>query len=233
MSENYNIPLHYKKGVFGVNELKSASEEECILLSLGEYDVLSYPLYGRENRIYSVTKDAANNTMQAAYDDKGNIRRIDVETDGKRRLVFINFCDAEAAKQELSDFMQLSARRMCSETIAASKKEKFARLFIERFYDGEAADIAIRPGSEKYAKYILESSGGNAEDLDFSGEYPIIDRIECDINMLGTLLCCARPEVRNDLFNFAVDILRKKIEEDVLDVIEKTDDFKFIVDEYD
>lgn len=237
MENEYNIPLKFRAGQYNLTKLLSGSES-AITFSLKAGGVCSYsvPYYGTEVRLYGITEQIIRDALFATYDDNGQLKYIEIVSNDEVRLIYIHFLDNECAKEEILDFAAQSASIISNELIAC--KEKVARLFIEYFYDGEAVDFAAKIGTVADKQAIIDRlSGGDGqhdlEIVDNCGDYPFKNRIECDTNTFSVMLLCAAPEFRSELFGLAVDIMEKYIKDKVVDVLDKSSDFKFIVSEYD
>lgn len=239
MADKYKIPLHFKKGKFNLKDL-SQNDDNSIVLSLGQYDILSYlvPEYETEVRIYSVNEQDVKETLSAVYDDNGQLENIKFCHNGKTKLVYIHFNDDEDAKEKIWNFSKFNADKISDEIIKC--KEKTARLFIEYFYDGVAVDFAAKVGTVADKQAVIDSLSEKAKQrgldktvIDNCGDYPHKNRIVCDTDTFGIMLLCANPDINSELFGFAVSVMTNHIKERVLDIIDKSDDFKFIVQEYD
>lgn len=232
MKDKYNIPLQFKNGKFSLAKL-STIDDNCLLLSHDDYDILSYfvPEYGTDVRIYSVTEEDIKETLFAVYNENGQLENIEITCSGKTKLVYIHFSDNENAKENMWKFANFYAVKISDRIISC--KEKVARLFIEYFYDGAAVDFAAKVGTVRDMQSIIEQYGEGTTAVDNCGDYPYENRVECDSDTLGIMLLCSEPDFRSDLFGFAVYVMINSIKERVLDVIDKAEDFKFIAKEYD
>ena len=239
MISEYAIPLFFKEGKFGFNEL-AASDKNALSLYVDECSVLSYnvPKYGTQARLYDIDAQQILNNLYATYNDNGELQYAELIDNNDVILLYINLNDNDTAKQEISDFAIQSAD-IISDELRKCKNEA-ARLFIEYFYDGEAVDFAAKIGTTADKQALLNSLSDKARKrgleetvIDNCGDYPFENRIECDSITLGTMLQCADPEIRSELFYLAVEIMTKNIKDSVIDVIDKSDDFKFIAKEYD
>ncbi|MDE5569786.1 MAG: hypothetical protein K2I82_03935 [Ruminococcus sp.] len=230
MENIYRIPLKFSTGKYSLPELVSA-DRDFLEMNLDKYGILTYrvPKYGTEVRIYSVEPKILKNTMKAQYDDSGNLEYADFKRNNRRELIYIRL-DEESAKMTIYQFARFQAD-MISEKII-HRREKMSRIFVEYFYDG-SVDFAIKPCSVEDFRQLAKSCGNCMDSLDSSGEYPHENRIECDRDTLSVMLLCVPDSLSTELFYFAVYVMTEKIKENILDRIEKTDDFKFIAEEYD
>ncbi len=239
MVTEYKIPLKFKSGKYNLTELL-ADSEHVFILSLGECGVLTYsvPEYGTKVRLYNITEQIIQNTLFATYDDCGCLKYLELIKDDEIRLVYINFTDSENAKEEIVDFAVQSADIISNELIKC--KDKVARLFVEYFCDGESVDFAAKIGTVADKQAVIDSLSERAKKqgleksvINNCGDYPYKNRIECDNNTLGIMLLCAMPCQYSELFDLAVDIMTEHIKNNVIDAIDKSDDFKFISSQYD
>ncbi len=92
---------------------------------------------------------------------------------------------------------------------------------------------------DDYHKYI-ESKGKNYKRRD----YPVADSsanyrnypnnsIVPDIDTLRIMLLCTDNGFDCELYGFSIHVMTQRIKNNVLDKLDKTDDFKFIAEEYD
>ncbi|MBR1736845.1 MAG: hypothetical protein IJ736_07495 [Firmicutes bacterium] len=232
MLQKYNIPLNYKSGKYGLGELSSVSKDSLVLF-LKETGVLTYstPNYKTEVRLYCITENMLKESLAVNYNNEGQLKYIKIIQENGEKLVYINLIDNNSAKNEIFNFCEYNANLISEKLL--TYKEKIARIFIERFYDGEAVDISARIGTVDDMNTILEKYDGDLDAVDNSGDYPLDNRIECDNDTLGVILMCSPPEHSDDLFDFAVANITNRIKSRVLELIDKSDDFKFISEEYD
>ena len=229
MEKTFYIPLKYNEGDYLAAELPK--QGECLVIEQTKFDYLIYllPVYGTEVRRYSVKTEDAEKTMMVRYDKEGDIVHVDVKCGRRRRLVYMNFPDDEAAKETVYRFCSFEGERLCRET--AKYGGKVSRVFIEKFYDGEAADFAVKMASPEEVAAVRAAGGDSAADN--SGEYGSEKRIECDVDTWGAMILCGSPEFRADMFGFGAFIMQRAIEENALPKLNKAADFRFIVNEYD
>lgn len=231
MATEYKIPLTFKSGKYGLSELSSDSTE-ALTLSLGDFDVLSYhtPEQGIEVQLYStagfmMTEQVIKDGLSAVYDDDGQLNYVVLAQGDAVRLVFISYRDDAAAKREVLGFAEKNAD-MISEQLLR-RKEKAARLFIEYYKDTEGFDFAVKFATAADKQAVIDSYGEDA--ADGSGNYPSGNRIECDKKTFQIMLLCAPCE----LMDMAIATMIEGIKMRVIDKLDKTDDFRFIVEDYD
>ncbi|MDE6664569.1 MAG: hypothetical protein K2K14_00015 [Ruminococcus sp.] len=243
MTENYNIPLNYKEGTYKPEEMENFSGEVINIEYIG-FDMFRYivPKYDREVRIYGVPK---NPVFTATYDSDGVIKHIELHRENRTELVYINFKDNEHAKENIWQYSCFWGDRI-SETILEHKR-KVSRLFIDYFYDGESVNFLVNIYTpedvqqvlDDYHKYI-ESKGKNYKRRDYpvadsSGNYRNYpnNSIVPDIDTLRIMLLCTDNGFDCELYDFSIHVMTERIKNNVLDKLDKTDDFKFIAEEYD
>lgn len=239
MITEYKIPLQFKPGKFHLNELP-ANNKDVLLLSCGKYDILSYfvPKYRTEVRLYNITEQLIQNYLYATYNDNGQLKYVELIQDDDVRLLFISYIDDADARAEVLDYAEQSAYIISCELLKC--KEKVSRLFIEYYRDCEAMDFAAKIGTVAEKQVLIDSLGEKANRRDFvemvtnnSGNYPHEKRIECDRYTLEIMMLCANPDIQIELLDMAIDVMTNIIRDNVVDKLNKSDDFKFIAEEYD
>lgn len=230
---DYIVPLQFKAGEFKFNELNAADGDTLTLCYDEEYQLLTYdaPLYGNEVRIYTVPRELMPNGLTAVYDNNGTLDKVEFSEGERTRLFYIWFKNINKSERGVLKFVKEDADKISKEIIG--RKQTLARLFIEKFYDGEAVDIAVKTATAEEMQAVINKYDGKLITADNSGNYPIANRIELDREALGVMLMCTLGHFRNMLFNKATEAFEERIKKRVLDKIDKTDDFKFICEEYD
>lgn len=229
----YTVPLQFKAGTFKFNELDPSDEDTLTLCYDEKYQLLTYdaPLYGNEVRIYTVPREQMPNGLTAVYDDTGTLDKIEFTGGERTRLFYIRFKNISKSERGVLKLVKEEADKISKEIIG--RKQTLARLFIEKFYDGEAVDIAVKTATAEEMQAVIDEYDGELRTADNSGNYPVENRIELDREALGVMLMCTLCHFQNMLFNKAAEAFEERIKKRVLDKIDKTDDFKFICDEYD
>ncbi|MDO5156132.1 MAG: hypothetical protein Q4D51_09225 [Eubacteriales bacterium] len=227
-----HVPLHYENGIYKLRELVQKNED-CLELSLSEYDVLEYdtPTFNSEVRMYSVKEDALSDTMEVIYDEKGLLKKITYVCDGQRTLVYINMSDSVVVSEEITNYILTNAEVMAKQLL--EKNGKVYRLFFDYFYDGEAVDYSAMIGFEADLQAIVDEYDGDHEVLDNSGNYPQENCVRADIDYLGVMLMCMDPKVVNQAFNDICEKMTDSIEKLVVDKLDKAEGFEIISGEYD
>lgn len=229
----YDVPLEYKMGEFTIEKTDSIDADDFLELEYDEkYKTLSYDEPKSENtvNIYSVPHEAVKDT-KAVYDDRGKLSRITLTHDGRERLIYIRYGKMMDSKVSVLEFLRNREEKILSEI--TKRGGMFARLFIESFYDGDAVDIAVKTATPEEMQAVIDENGGDVESADYSGEYPVENRIELDNETLRIMLLCTNGKYRDKLFAACVDEIADYIKKHVLDSINKTDNFRFICEAYD
>lgn len=237
--KEYKIPLKFKSGRFHFSEL-TANNEDVLLLSHGEYDILSYfvPKYRTEVRLYNIAEKLIQDCLYVTYNDNGQLKYVELIQDDDIELVFISYIDDADAKTEVFDYAEQSADIISNELLKC--KEKVSRLFIEYYREVGVIDFAAKIGTVADKQTVINSLGEKAKQHDFvemaidnSGNYPHKNRIECDRDTLNIMMLCANPDIQHELLITAIDMMTNIIKNNVVDKLDKSDDFKFIAEEYD
>ena len=203
-------------------------------------NVLSYAVPGKGNvvRLYSLDKQDVLSHLTATYRDSGELYCVELRDGEDVLLVYLHCLDANDAKAEILDFAEQSAEQIAE--VLLKSHEKVFRLFIEHFYDGESFDFAAKIATEADWQTVLdnavERAGDRANDprfaqmlMNHSGNYPHKNRVPCDTHTIRIMLQCAPC----DLYEFVVRKMTERIKARVIPQLNKTDDFQFIVSEYD
>ncbi len=238
MAIEYKIPLQFPEGKYGLGDLPQDAAD-VLTLSLGEFEILSYPTPkdGTEVRIYSsigfrITEQMIRDGLSATYSNDGMLKYVKLTQGDTVRLVYIGYRDPEDAKAEILHFSEQNAEIISHKLLKSNKKA--ARIFIE-YYRGESVDFAVKIADEADVQAVLHSTGNCTKqpDINESGNYSSEDRITCDCHTLDIMLLCAPNSCGNELMDLAIDTMIAGIKVCVMDQLDKTDDFQFIVAEYD
>ena len=117
--------------------------------------------------------------------------------------------------------------------VIIKRKQTLQRIFIEKFYDGEAVDIAVKTATAEEVQAVIDKYDGEITAADNSGNFPLENRLELDRETLGVMLMCTDSLLKNRLYNKAAETFAERIKSRVLKKIRTTEDFRFIMDEYD
>lgn len=236
MHYKYSIPLSYKKGEYGPNDLKNIVGETFEFDFDSDYGIIEYTVPNSRNdpRLYDIPADVLESTLKAFYDDNGQLKKVTVNNeDNKDMLVFIRYDGEEAAKEEIRSFALENAKVITEQLIKS--RDKAARLFVEYYYDGSSMDYHALIGTEEQKRKLEEKYPGDDNVVDNSGDYNIYTNLVCgDNETLGIMIICANTDSsKTDFVDYAIEIMTEYIRENVVDKLDKTDDFKFVADWYD
>lgn len=227
----YKIPLKFTEGSFKFSELGRVKNGECLELDYDdEYQLITYnaPMYGSEVRIYTVPRELMPNALSAVYGSDGALGRVEFSEGERKRLFYIRYKNIAASESSVLKFVGEQADMISKEIIG--KKQILSRLFVEYFYDGEAVDIAAKTATAEETRAVIDYYKGDITVADNSGDFD--NRMELDYETLGVMLMCTNGDFRSVLFYKAAEIFEERLKR-VLDRIDKTEDFKFIAEEYD
>ncbi len=228
----YKIPLRFTAGSFKFSELGRVENCECLELDYDdEYQMITYnaPMYGSEVRIYTVPRELMPNALSAVYGSDGVLGKVEFSEGERKRLFYIRYKNIAASESGVLKFIKEQADIISKEIIG--KKQTLSRLFIEYFYDGEAVDIAAETATAEETQAVIDYYKGDITAADNYGNFN--NRIPIDLEALGVMLMCTNGDFRSKLFYKAVETFTERIKNRVLDKIGKTEDFKFISEEYD
>ncbi len=233
------IPLNFKAGKFKLDEL-NGGDEDLTLCYDEKWELVTYsvPEYENEVRVYTVPRELMPSALTAVYGDSGGLERVGLDEGDKTRLIYIRFADNELAKAGVLDFVEEQADKIADEVIG--RGQKLARLFVGRFYDGEAVELAVKPATAEEVQAVIDEYEGDGEfdefdedAADYSGDYPAQNLIMADCETLGVMLMCTGGDFQSELFELAAAAFEERIKSRVLNKIDKTEDFKFISEEND
>lgn len=230
----YKIPLKFKAGEFKFGELPDYKPDECLELDYdNEYQLIDYsvPMYGSEARIYTVSRELMPNALTALYDKNGELNNVKFDDNERTRLFYIRYKNISASERGVLKFINEQADKIAKEIIG--RKQTVARLFVGKFYDGEAVEIAVRTATTEEMREVIEYYNGDVTAADNSGNYSVEKMMTVDYEPLGVMLMCTNGDFRSMLFNKAEKTFEERLKSRVLDKIDKTEDFKFISEEYD
>ncbi len=230
----YKIPRKFKTGEFKFGELPDYKEGECLELDYDtEYQLLTYnaPMYENEVRVYTVPRALMPNALTAVYDENGALDKVTLAEGERVRLIYIWFKHIMKSEHGVLKFVKEQADKIAKEII--KRKQKLARLFVGKFYDGEAVEIAVKCATAEEMQAVIDEYDGDVTTADNSGNYSVEKMITIDCETLGVMLMCTMGEFRSMLFNKAAKTFEERLKSRVLDKIDKTEDFKFISEEYD
>ena len=237
--DEIRITLHFREGMYSLNELPAESDD-FLLLRLEPCEIVSYtvPKQNHVVRLYNIDKQDVQKYLTATYRETGELYCVELRRDEDVTLVYLHYRDENDARAEVLDFAEQSAAQIAEELLQCH--DKVFRLFIELFYDGESFDYAAKIVTDADRQALLANPGERAAKrmsnprfvqmlLNNSGNYPHEKRVPCDTHTIGIMLQCAPC----DLLNFVIQEMTERIKANVVPKLDKTDDFQFIMAEYD
>lgn len=234
MLELRDFPLTYKEGVYSVADFSQDIEgDNAVSFDYdAQYQMLDYNIpVGQEWRkmtLYSVPEGELVRTLRAVYGKDGTLQKITAVLKGRETLLYIRYESEEDAKEKIRRFAIRNADAIIEQIQQCT--DVAARLFIDYFCDGEYMDYHAMIGTAEQMEAIRQKYP-DEDCSDNSGNYPS-EFIEGDNEMLKTLVRCAQG-YPSENFQYVVDIMSKHIEEYALPTLRKTEDFKYICNEYD
>ncbi len=132
MEEIYSVPVKFKEGTYGINEL-IVDDENALELNYSDYgDIVTYEMpdieYGGEVRLYGVPKEVLDLTLKAAYDTNGHLKTLTINRNGKEELLYIYYENEEDAQKEIEKFAHENANNILDKI--GMCKDVVSRLFI-------------------------------------------------------------------------------------------------------
>ncbi|MDE6616588.1 MAG: hypothetical protein K2K35_08465 [Lachnospiraceae bacterium] len=234
MYYNYNIPLNFKEGVYGISSLNRSSGGMLELELDEDYNILTYYIPGNiipgyewrsQIDIYSISRDELDGTLEASYNSNGHLKKVTTKNNNKERLLYIYYENMEEAKNEIRKFAEENADVIIGKICAC--QDKVSRLFTEKFNDGSCLDFHAKIGTKEQKEAVEAKSYSTSN----PGDYPS-EMIYGDNEALKVMVLCAgRDEM--DFWGFATDIMEKRIEEKAVAKLDKAEDFEFLATEYD
>lgn len=234
MSELYSIPLACKEGVYSVFDFQQDTiGEDAVTFDYDtQYQMLTYDVpVGQEWRgmtLYSVPEKDIFRTLRACYGEDGGLQKITAVLSGRETLLYIRYESREAAKEKIRRFAIRNADAMIGQIQQCT--DVVARLFIDWYCDGDNMDYHAVIGTAAQTEAVRQKYR-DEDACDNSGDYPS-EYIEGDNKMLITMVRCAEGHP-SEIFRYAAEIMTEHIEKYALAALRKTEDFKFICEEYD
>ena len=234
MLELRDFPLTYKEGVYSVVDFIQDTEgDNTVSFDYdAQYQILDYDIpVGKERRkmtLYSVPEGELVRTLRAVYGKDGTLQRITALLKGRETLLYIRYESEEDAKEKIRRFAIRNADAIIEQIQQCT--DVAARLFIDYYCDGDNMDYHAVIGTVAQMEAVRRKYH-DEDACDNSGNYPSED-IEGDNGMLITMVRCAEGHPSEN-FQYAVEIMSKHIEKYALATLRKTEDFKFICEEYD
>ena len=234
MPELRNIPLTYKEGVHSVVDFsKDINGGDAISFDYdAQYQMLTYNIpVGKDRRemtLYSVPEGELVRTLRAFYGKGGMLQKITAMLKGRETLLYIRYEDEEDARRKIRRFAIRNANAIIEQIQQCT--DAVARLFIDYYIDSETIDYHAMIGTAAQMEAVRQEYH-DEDSCDCSGNYPS-EYIEGDNEMLITMVRCAEGHPSAN-FQYAVEIMSKHIEKHAVPALRRTEDFKFICEEYD
>lgn len=231
--EIYHIPLNYKEGTYSPEEITDFAGETIDIERGGCGTLYSYivPKYKEEVVIYEQTLND-NPRLTVTYGNDGVIKYIKLYRLNRTELAYINFPDKETATQIIRKFSEYGGDQISREII--ERNEKIARIFIGYFYDGDAVGYCVNVYTPEDVQEVLDKYN-NYDETYWCSSYSHDKEIMIyDYNdALRIMLLCSDEDYVTELFELSLYTIIERIKENVLEKIDKTDDFKLIIDQLD
>ena len=182
----------------------------------------------REMNLYSVPEGELVRTLRAFYGKGGMLQKITAMLKGRETLLYIRYEDEEDARRKIRRFAIRNANAIIEQIQQCT--DAVARLFIDYYIDSETIDYHAMIGTAAQVEAVRQKYR-DEDSCDCSGNYPS-ENIEGDDEMLITMVRCAEGHPSAN-FQYAVEIMSKHIEKHAVPALRRTEDFKFICEEYD
>ncbi len=234
MLELHDLPLVYKEGVYSVVDLsQDTGGDSAVSFDYdAQYQILDYDIpvgqERRQMRSYGVLEGELVRTLRAVYGKDGILQKISAVLKGRETLLYIRYESREAAKEKIRRFAIRNADAMIGQIQQCT--DVVARLFIDWYCDGDNMDYHAVIGTAAQTEAVRQKYR-DEDACDNSGDYPS-EYIEGDNKMLITMVRCAEGHP-SEIFRYAAEIMTEHIEKYALAALRKTEDFKFICEEYD
>ncbi|MDE6501233.1 MAG: hypothetical protein K2L10_04045 [Ruminococcus sp.] len=233
MAENFRIPYNYKEGTFRAEEITDFSGETIDIEYRG-CDVFGYilPEHYWEVDIYNVPE---NPVFTATYDSDGVIKHIELHRKDRTDLVYIHFHNNEHAKEIVYKYSCYWGDWISEKIL--ERKEKIARLFIDYSADYFSPSILVNAYTPEDVQETIErtiAKFGKSYD-DYSADYYNYpnDSIVPDSEILRIMMMCTDENFCCELYDFVISSITERIKNNVLDKIDKADNFKLILSDWD
>lgn len=228
----YKIPRKFKAGEFKFNELNNSDGEHLELDYDEEYQLLTYnaPMYESEVRVYTVPREKIPDELTAVYDKDGALEKITLPGEPER-LLYMWFEHIMKSEHAVLKYVKAQADEIAGKII--KQKRTLSRLFFDRFYDGEAVDIAAGTATAEEVQAVIDEYDGDTSAADNSADFPEENMFRVNYEPIGVMLMCTNGDFRSMLFDKAAAAFEERVKKAVLGKIKTTEDFKVISEEYD
>lgn len=220
--KHYSIPLKYKSGKYKLAEFENAENKDGEQMFLTYYGwnglVYKIPKYdiNVDNSFYNLSFEEFECTFTVLYDNNEVLRLAETERSGRKLLVYIRFDSQSEAEKAILECAKSSAENIINQL---TKYKQISRLFMDYYSDNNTLIIKTAVPQEVAKVEIYKDS---------SGEYSSENYITWNDTINIMIQCCEDSRV----FYSAVELVKQYIQKN-LDRLDKSEDFKFITEEYD
>ena len=226
------IPYSFTNGKHSYDEIVKVSGDG-LEIELGECEVLTYKLVNRkyEVRLYGVDQKKLTETLSAEYDETGTLQNVWFDCRSGHTLMYINLEDTEKADRLIMKEAERVADDIIKKIIGLDIT--FSRLFIERFFDGDCYTYCANYATFEMLEKVREKYGSEDYTLDNPGNYNSDNQLYCEDSLLDIMFICSGSENACMYYRKTSEFMFEHIKANVIDKINKSDDFKFIDREFD
>lgn len=228
------IPTRYKEGTYTHGPFHTEIDDGICLDYDDQYQILTYTVPNledcREISLYQIPDKELMETLKVTYAPDGILQEITAQLKNRELFLYIHYTDTEHAKQGLKNFAIRNADAIIAQT--GSFPDVAARLFIEYFCDGDCYDFHAKIGTAAQKAEIEKEYPDDEDVVDNPGDYPMDYLYYGDNDAFHILVACASDGMFR-FFQYTVDLMAERIREQAVPLLQKTEDFKFICEEYD
>lgn len=228
------IPTRYKEGTYTHGPFHTQIDDGICLDYDDQYQILTYTVPNledcREITLYQIPDKELMETLKVTYAPDGILQEITAQLKNRELFLYIHYMDTEHAKQGLKNFAIRNADAIIAQT--GSFPDVAARLFIEYFCDGDCYDFHAKIGTASQKTEIEKEYPDDEDVVDNPGDYPMDYLYYGDNDAFHILVACASDGMFR-FFQYTVDLMAERIREQAVPLLQKTEDFKFICEEYD
>lgn len=228
------IPTRYKEGTYTHKPFHTEIDDGICLDYDDQYQILTYTVPNledcREIVLYQISDKELMETLKITYAPDGVLQKITAQLKNRELILYIHYTDAEHAKQGLKNFAIRNADAIIAQI--GSFTDIAARLFIEYFCDGDCYDFHAKIGTPTQKAEIEKEYPDDGDVVDNPGDYPMDYLYYGDNEAFHIFVACASDGMFS-YFQYTVDLMVERIREQAVPLLQKTEDFKFICEEYD
>ncbi len=221
METKITIPTRHETGSFAVGELIGGTGE---FVMRAEYGSISYVSEGHEVRVYSISEEELDK-LTAHYGENWRLERV---TFGDR-LVYISYEDDSAAWSAIRELADENGKRIAEKVTAY--EGKVGRVFVEYYKDTEGFDFGAIVASEKELWQVAARSDDD-DCINMSGEFSHANKICADNARFSVMLACLPAGMAVGLMGMSIEMMTEAVRT-ACESLDKSDDFDFIVEQYD